>query len=278
MSADPDIPSPTELRLSAERSRTIVEETDRHAIVLESILAVLRSTRLDDRAARTLAIETAAGALIDLRTATDRHAGSFIEPVATAFERLRTDLLPLKRFGDLDVQFVEPPSNGRALPGEVAHAARAIVRRSVLALVDENETRRVRIQWDCDGLNLLIGIRDDGRGELTIQDDRLRPIAERVAALDGRLEVASTEGWGTSLDIRLPLDPPTPPEVTVDSVTLSARERDVLRLVANGARNRAIATQLGISDNTVKFHVSNLLRKAGAANRSELAAIVARGA
>ena len=47
----------------------------------------------------------------------------------------------------------------------------------------------------------------------------------------------------------------------------------MLRLVASGARNRAIAGQLAISENTVKFHVSNLLRKAGAASRSELVAL-----
>jgi DNA-binding CsgD family transcriptional regulator len=276
VNADTEIPSPAERRLSAERSRTIVEETDRHAVALESILAILRSGRLDDRAARTLAIETAASALVSLRTATDEQYSTLIEPVVGAFARLRTDLMPLKRFGDLDVQFIEPPTNGRALPGEIAHAARAIVRRAVLAMVDENDTRKVRIQWDCDGLNLLIGIRDDGRGELSALDDRLRPISERVAALDGDLRVDSTAGWGTSLDIRLPLDPPAAADVMVDTVELSVRERDVLKLVASGARNRAIADQLGISDNTVKFHVSNLLRKAGVTNRAELAGLAAR--
>ncbi|WP_454113456.1 response regulator transcription factor [Microbacterium maritypicum] len=84
-----------------------------------------------------------------------------------------------------------------------------------------------------------------------------------------------TTGWGTSLDIRLPLDPPAEAEPLEDSVNFSPRERDVLRLVASGARNRAIADQLGISDNTVKFHVSNLLRKTGARSRGELTAIAA---
>ena len=47
----------------------------------------------------------------------------------------------------------------------------------------------------------------------------------------------------------------------------------MLTLVGAGARNRAIATQLGISENTVKFHVSNLLRKAGVTTRAELVAL-----
>jgi DNA-binding CsgD family transcriptional regulator len=205
--------------------------------------------------------------------ATDGQRNAMLEPVAGAFGRLRNDLRPLVRFGDLDVQFVEPPTTGRALPGEVAHAARAIVRSAVLAFVDTGVSRRVRIQWDCDGLNLLIGIRDDGDGELTAHDDSLRPIAERVSALDGELRVASTPGWGSEMSVSLPLDPPAEPDQLLDSVPLSPREREVLRLVASGARNRDIANKLGISENTVKFHVSNLLRKAGAQSRAELAAL-----
>ncbi|WP_243694814.1 LuxR C-terminal-related transcriptional regulator [Labedella populi] len=258
--------------MTADPHQLAADQADRHAVTLESILAVLRSRRLDDRAARTMATDLAAGALVDLRTASDEFRDSLVEPVVGAFARLRNDLRPLVRHGDLDVQFVEPPATGRALPGEVAHAARAIVRSAVLAFVDHGETNRVRIQWDCDGLNLLIDIRDDGRGELTAHDDSLRPIAERVAALGGELGVSSTPGWGSDLAIRLPLDPPALPE-SLDSVALSAREREVLRLVASGARNRAIAGELAISENTVKFHVSNLLRKAGAASRSELVAL-----
>ncbi|WP_157428736.1 helix-turn-helix transcriptional regulator [Agromyces salentinus] len=251
----------------------VAEQSDRHAVTLESILALLRSTRLDDRRARAMATELATTALVGLRMTTDEQRSSLLEPVVGAFARLRTDLHPLVRYGDLEVQFVEPPATGRALPGEVAHAARAIVRSAVLAFVDRGETRRVRIQWDCDGLNLLIGIRDDGRGDLTAHDDSLRPIAERVAALDGILTVSSTPGWGSSLDIRLPLDPPAEPEPLAEVVPLSPRERDVLRYVVAGERNQAIARDLGISENTVKFHVSNLLRKSGARSRAELAAL-----
>ncbi|MCC4907681.1 LuxR C-terminal-related transcriptional regulator [Microbacterium sp. cx-59] len=265
--------SATARREQVEQARAVTDHADEHAVTLESMLAILRSDRLDDRAARTMAIDVAASALVGLRMVTDQQRSSVLEPVVGAFARLRNDLRPLVRFGDLDVQFVEPPVTGRALPGEVAHAARAIVRNAVLAFVDAGESRRVRIQWDCDGLNLLIGIRDDGKGELTAHDDSLRPIAERVSALDGELAVSSTTGWGSSLEIRLPLDPPADPEPLVGAVSLSAREREVLRLVASGARNRDIAKHLGISDNTVKFHVSNLLRKAGARTRAELAGL-----
>ena len=142
----------------------------------------------------------------------------------------------------------------------------------MLALADRSEARRVRIQWDCDGLNLLISIRDDGAGELSAHDDSIRPIVERVTALDGAIAVSSTPGWGSSVDIQLPLDPPAEPWPLPEVSQLSIRERDVLRLLASGARNAEIAEELLISVNTVKFHVSNLLRKIGARNRAQLIA------
>lgn len=265
-----DSPSSASRQSAADLAQTVAELADRHAVTLESVLAILRSPRVGDQAARSMAIDVAASALVGLRTETDQQRGKILEPVVGAFARLRTDLRPLVRFGDLDVQFVEPPATGRALPGEVAHAARAIVRTAVLAYVDAGEARRVRIQWDCDGLNLLIGIRDDGAGELTVHDDALRPIAERVTALDGVLGVASTPGWGSDVSVTLPLDPPSGVAHLDGGVELSARERDVLRLVVEGRRNQEIAVEPAISVNTVKFHVSNLLRKAGARNRAEL--------
>ncbi|WP_431073316.1 LuxR C-terminal-related transcriptional regulator [Microbacterium phyllosphaerae] len=269
----PTIDSPALRRAQQEGARALSELGDRHAVTLESLLAILRSDRLDDRAARNLAIEAAASALVQLRVASDQHRDAVLEPVVGAFARLQSDLRPLERFGNLDLQFVEPPTTGRALPSEVAHAARAIVRNSVLAIVDDGTARRVRIQWDCDGLNLLIGIRDDGRGDLSVRDDALRPAAESVVALNGDLAVSSTEGWGSAIDIRLPLDPPAAPEPLGDVTELSTREREVLRLVVGGSRNREIASTLGISDNTVKFHVSNLLRKTGCRTRGELASL-----
>ena len=47
------------------------------------------------------------------------------------------------------------------------------------------------------------------------------------------------------------------------------RELDVLRLLADGCSNRAIAEALVISDGTVKFHVNRILRKLRVANRAQ---------
>jgi DNA-binding NarL/FixJ family response regulator len=50
---------------------------------------------------------------------------------------------------------------------------------------------------------------------------------------------------------------------------LTPREIQVLELLAEGLPNKAIATRLQISDQTVKFHVSSISGKLGAANRTD---------
>jgi DNA-binding NarL/FixJ family response regulator len=63
---------------------------------------------------------------------------------------------------------------------------------------------------------------------------------------------------------------------TPDAGTLSAREREVLELVASGLSNRAIGEALGVTEHTVKFHVRSLLDKLGADTRADAVARAAR--
>lgn len=258
---------------SAERVRVTAELVDHHSTTLETLLAALRSPALSDDAARRSATDVAAKALVGLRTLNDRTTELVEEPVATAFQRLREDLKPLMNFSGIDVQFIEPPVNGRALPGEVAHAARAIVRGLVLAMVDQPGVRRIRTQWDCDGGNLLVNVRDDGPGELSTAAPNMARLAQRVEALDGTMSVEVMAGWGADVAISLPLDPPARQLADVADWKLGERELEVLQLLAAGQRNRAIAARLHISENTVKFHLRNIYRKVGASSRTEAIAM-----
>ena len=54
--------------------------------------------------------------------------------------------------------------------------------------------------------------------------------------------------------------------------TLTAREREIMLLVATGLSNKAVARQLAISEGTIKIHLHNIFRKTGVSNRTALAA------
>ena len=69
-------------------------------------------------------------------------------------------------------------------------------------------------------------------------------------------------------DIRTAVRKITQPEFT-------DRQRDVLMLVAGGHSNKSIAKQLGLSEHTIKIHITAILRTLGVSNRTE-AAIVCR--
>ena len=62
----------------------------------------------------------------------------------------------------------------------------------------------------------------------------------------------------------------------IDGFQLTARERDVLALMAEGCSNKEIARSLGISVHTAKFHVGSLLDKLDATGRTDAVAHAAR--
>jgi DNA-binding NarL/FixJ family response regulator len=63
----------------------------------------------------------------------------------------------------------------------------------------------------------------------------------------------------------------TPRQLADVDVSLTQRENEVLKLLAQGGMNKEIARSLGISFETVKDHVQNIFRKIGAADRTQAA-------
>lgn len=96
----------------------------------------------------------------------------------------------------------------------------------------------------------------------------IQAAAQGLIVLDRR--AADLLATAPSPQPRQPSEPVEPLE------PLTNREREVLQLIAQGLPNKAIAGELGISENTVKFHVGSLLDKLGAASRAEALARAAR--
>ena len=72
------------------------------------------------------------------------------------------------------------------------------------------------------------------------------------------------------------LAPERSPDEGVEE-SLTPREVQVLELLAEGLSNKGIAERLAISDQTVKFHVSSICGKLGAANRTDAVRRAVRG-
>ena len=98
-------------------------------------------------------------------------------------------------------------------------------------------------------------------------------LADRLAALLGNVAglrlAAPGERAAATVVAR---DPRARPE----DIALTQRELDVLALMAEGASNKMIARQPGISVHTVKFHVGSLLDKLDATGRTDAVAHAAR--
>ena len=117
---------------------------------------------------------------------------------------------------------------------------------------------------------LLIGDIDE-RAELRAHAEPLGIV------IDGEHEtLADARAAGTHVDALL-VAPPRQAAGDMRLVeTLTSRETEVLALLAEGLSNKGIAARLGISDQTVKFHVASIGGKLGAANRTDAVRLAVR--
>jgi len=152
-----------------------------------------------------------------------------------------------------------------------------------------------------DGVDVVVmadawptGLRDlGGEGELAVvvlSDEPRLAASLRTLALRG-WAIVSPEASGEDLRaavlaaahgmVAVPrglaeqlLSPRTVAEEPAESLT--PREREVLDLIGQGLPNKLIAAELRISEHTVKFHISSIFTKLGAASRTEAVSLGAR--
>lgn len=131
-------------------------------------------------------------------------------------------------------------------------------------------TRIIMLTVSASDRDVLDAVRNGAAGYLT-KDVTPESLARAVrAAHDG--ELVMPRRLAARLVLRLARRTTPEPASQDDAVErLTARERDVLRLLADGLSDRDIATALTISTRTVETHVSSVLHKLGVRNRAEAA-------
>ncbi len=119
--------------------------------------------------------------------------------------------------------------------------------------------------------DLFAAIKAGARGYLlkNLEAAQFRAMIEAVERGEAAISPATAARIITEL--ARPAAPTAP-----DPDRLTEREVEVLRLVTAGLRNKEIAARLGISENTAKFHLRNILDKLHAESRAEVAARAVR--
>src|SRR5215216_6022019 len=242
-----------------------------------SVLAALRAG--SDPDARVRAAERLASqALMELRGAARAEADFAESTAASLLACVEQELGPMAERAGLRPEFRLEGSGEAAVPEPVAQAAAYITRAAVLNACEHAGGERVRVVWSVEPTGLAIGVADDGVGfDGDVADGPgLRGMRSRAAVVGGELEVESSGGWGTRVRARLPTAAVASPGDAQRAQELVARlgerEREVLALIADGARNREVAAALQLSPHTVKAHVANIMGKLEARTRVEVSA------
>ena len=143
-------------------------------------------------------------------------------------------------------------------------------------VIDTDSIRDLLLEPTLDAAIVLLTEVTEARSISRLLRSRVRAILSRESEPDDVLSAIYASYDGLVL-----LSTPTaeslaavygdqPLEVEAElSEEITSRETDVLRMLAEGLVNRDIAARLGISEHTVKFHISSILDKLGASTRTE---------
>ncbi|HEX8731197.1 MAG TPA: response regulator transcription factor [Ktedonobacterales bacterium] len=171
----------------------------------------------------------------------DLEADWDAETVAGWLERLRPR-------GGLVALGASEATGGRGAPGRAQRAALELAR-----LVTADGLGFGALPRDASGEEIIAAV---------------QAVASGLTALDRSLARAALSGLARGAA--------QPEPVGEQDEPLTAREREVLQLLAQGIPNKQIAQRLSISEHTVKFHVSAIMTKLGAASRTEAVTTAAR--
>jgi len=183
-----------------------------------------------------------------------------------------------------DLAVVGEASNGldalklvEALQPDVLLLDQSMKGMSGLAVIQELHARQssvktILLSGAVDRADAVSSIRFGARGVVLkeVETELLFKSIRRVQAGELWIERDLIKEFVTMLAAAPAAAVPAPPAPIPTDFALTSREFEVVRLVANGETNKAIAEQLGVGQDTVKHHLTSIFNKTGASNRVEL--------
>ena len=127
-------------------------------------------------------------------------------------------------------------------------------------LLDDLPTRVLLVSANSDAAIVYHALQQGAAGYLPKESSRSEIVDAVISCAQGRDVVAPQLASGLAIEIRRRAEPAGP--------TLSAREREVLALIADGGSIPMIAKQLFLAPSTVKTHVQRLYEKLGVGDRA----------
>jgi DNA-binding CsgD family transcriptional regulator len=240
--------------LSLVGRAAIALERGRADEAAELVERVLRRYPDPERIERAAALELAVAA--HLRARRPRRAAEALDALCRIAERVGTRSLR---------------GSARAAEGAVAAARgdRAAARGALEDAVDLLEAagapfEAARARRELAGVLLSLGRDEAGRREAALAAAALRDLGAAAEARRAERLLAARPAGDAPSGAAGPL------------AELTAREREVLGLLAEGLANAELARRLTISEHTVHRHVANILRKLGLASRAAAAALAGR--
>lgn len=181
---------------AAEEERTRIER-DLHDGAQQEVLALLaqvevaQSTSSDEARGRAL---DRAGELGQGLYETVRRVAQHVRPAILTDLGLATAASALASDSSVPTD-VEDHTDGRRWPSDVEGAAYFVIAECLANVVKHAEADRVLITLRSLEGDLVVDVRDDGRGGIDPGGHGLRGLADRVGAIGGRLEVGEVDGW-----------------------------------------------------------------------------------
>jgi serine/threonine protein kinase/DNA-binding CsgD family transcriptional regulator len=151
------------------------------------------------------------------------------------------------------------------LPAPIELALFRLTQDALNRAIQQGHATQLTIRFERRDEQIRFSIGDNGTGDEGVA--LLRAACQRIEQLGGKVDMGTRKSGGFELAVRFTVTAPP---------MLTAREMEVLQLLAEGLSNKEIAKRLSVTPRTVNFHLDNIYSKLGVSSRTEAAMMAMR--